>query len=635
MFDRIYKISILTIAISIGILTTKFFLFSPLIALTIFVSSLCLCLVLKNEKLTSLSLFINFIFLGQISIAFEKRSTFDEDENIRCVAYLAQIVDEEKNIATIVRYKDEAWKILQSKTKVKLKTEERFQYGDLVLVGGTPKKLKGNLNPFCFDYKKFLQEQNIDYNHNLTLYQIVGNKPESYLKAQLKIFREKLRNILQRHIHDEKARGVILAMVLGLKGNLKEIQNVYSTTGVVHILAVSGLHVGIIFLLINFILGFLFRKRPQHVAKLILTLLPLWFYAGITGFSPSVLRSTLMCSIMLLCNFFSTKTKVQSSISISALLLLLYDPKLIFNVGFQLSYGAVIGIVLFQKEIFEMFKLENRFLKYFWGITAVTLAAQTFTLPLILFYFQKFPTYFIFSNLFIIPMSSIFVILGLLVIFSSPINFLYISLSYLLNYILVMTNKVMIAISQLPQSSIQGIKMDLFDVFLLYGGILCLLLFLQKEKFLKLLCVICFTFMVKEICMGYKNVRQQILIFYDVRPYWAMSFIKGCHAVVFSDKRLQDFPLMIEKQIKPSLEHYEVTQSEFKFYDEKIKMLQIEKMKICVVNSNKIFLSESDLEFDYVLNNSFENTSEKIKAKEIIFTHCHEDQQMTPQIFVI
>ncbi len=243
-----------------------------------------------------------------MSIVFEKNN-FHEAEKMAYVAYLAQIVDEEKNIAKIMSYKDEVWKIVKSQRRVKLKTAEKFRYGDLVLVQGTPKKLKSNLNPYCFDYKKFLQEQNIDYYHKVNFYQIIGNKPESYLKAQFKILREKLKVVLQKHIHDEQARGVILAMVLGLKEGLKEIQNVYSTTGVVHILAVSGLHVGIIFLVINFILGFLFRKRPQHVAKIIFTLLPLWFYAGITGFSPSVLRSTLMCSITLICIFFFNKTR--------------------------------------------------------------------------------------------------------------------------------------------------------------------------------------------------------------------------------------------------------------------------------------------------------------------------------------
>ncbi len=232
-------------------------------------------------------------------------------------------------------------------------------------------------------------------------------------------------------------------------------------------------------------------------------------------------------------------------------------------------------------------------------------------------------------------MSSVFVILGLLVIFFSPINFLYVKISYLLNFFLVMTNKVMQFISSLPYSSIKGIKIDLCDVFLLYGLILCVLLFCQKEKFLPLLCVICFAFICKEIFIGYKKYSQRILIFYNVKPYWALSFIKGGDAVVCLDKRLQDFPSMIEKQIIPSLNHYVVTRTEMKFYDEKIKMLELEKMKICILNRNKIFLPDLDFEFDYLLNNSFMNIAEKVKAKEIIFTHHHENQQTTPQIFII
>jgi len=341
-----------------------------------------------------------------------------------------------------------------------------------------------------------------------------------------------------------------------------------------------------------------------------------------------------MCSIMLLCNFFSTKTKIQSSIVISALLLLLFDSTMLFNVGFQLSYCAVIGIVLFQKKIYKLFTLENKFLKYLWELTSVTLSAQIFTLPLILFYFQKFPTYFVISNLIIIPMSSVFVILGILVISSSPINFLYKFLSYLLNFVLVTTNKIMVWISELPKSSIQGITIDMCDVILLYGVIMCVLLFCQKEKFLKLFCMICFSFMSKEIFMGYKSMRQRILIFYNLKPYWAMSFIKGSDAVVFSDQRLKDFPMMIESQIVPSLEHYGVGRREFRFYDEKIKMLEVEQKKICVVN-DKIFFTPLNFEFDYLWNNSFSDVSDKVRAKENIFTwHC-EGQKTLPQVFIL
>jgi competence protein ComEC len=577
--------------------------------------------------------------LGYLSITLEKEKILNQKQNFDCVSYMVQIVDEEKNIANILSLKNKNWEKMKVKELIKLKTDAKFHYGDLLLIQGNPKEIKTTLNPFCFDYKKFLQDQNINYQQNLIFYEKLGNVPANYFLAKLKLLREKLKIILQKHIYDEQAQGVILAMMLGFKKNLgNEIQNIYSTTGVIHVLSVSGLHVGIIFFVINFILGIFFKKRPRHFAKLFLTLISLWIYAGLTGFSPSVIRATLMCSIMLLCNFFSTKNQIQSSISISALFILLFGPKLIYNLGFQLSYSAVIGIILFQKKIKEMVNVKNKFIKYFWEISSVTLSAQIFTLPLILFYFQKFPTYFIFSNLIIIPMSTIFVVLGLLVIFFSPINFLYKIISYALNFVLVWVNKIMIFIAGLPKSSIQGIKIDLYDVIFLYGIIFCFLLFLEKEKILKLLYMVCLLFMAKSFYNEYLTSRQKILIFYNVKPYWALSYIKGDEGIIFLDKKLESFPEIIKNQIIPSLNHYQVRGLECRFYDEKIKMLEIEKMKFCILSKEfKNFLPALNFEFDYLLDNSFlENIAAKIKAKKIICTHTTcDDHQTTPQIFVL
>ena len=638
IFDKLFKISFLTIAFIIGIFISKFYLCSKLIIFLILSLSTCFSF-FKNQNLKFFFVIVNFIFLGQLATTFEKEKKLNQKQNLDCVVYIAQIVDEEKNIANIISLKNENWKNLKLKELIKLRSQEKFCYGDLILIQGSPKEIKTSLNPFCFDYKKFLQDQNVNYQQNLFFYKKIGNVPENYFFAKLHLVRENLKTILQKYIHDEQAQGIILAMMLGLKKDLeKEIQDIYLTTGVIHVLAVSGLHVGIIFFMINFILGIFFKRRPRHFAKLFLTLLFLWIYAGLTGFSPSVLRATLMCSIMLLCNFFSTQNQIQSSISISALLLLLLDPQLIYNLGFQLSYSAVIGIVLFQQKIKSLFNVKNKFIKYFWEISSVTLSAQIFTLPLILFYFQKFPTYFILSNLVIIPMSSIFVILGLLVIFFSPINFLYKIFSYILNFVLVCVNRIMIFIAHLPKSSIQEIKIDLLDVIFLYGIIFCLLLFFEKEKFLKLLYTICFLFISKSFYNEYQTSKQKIVIFYNVKPYWAISFIKGKSAIIFLDQKIKNFPNVVENQIMPSLNHYQVIASKCEFYDEKIKMLEIEGMKFCIVNKDfKNFLPTLDFGFDYLLNNSFhENISEKIKAKKIIFTHSScNDYLSTPQIFIL
>ena len=628
---KLYKISILTIAFICGILISEFFILPKIITFSLLSISILACIICKNLTIQSVFILINFLSLGHISITSEKEKILKHKQDLHCVAYIAQIVDEEKNVANIVSVKNKYWEKLKINERIKLKTTEKFIYGDLILVQGNPRKISSKLNPFCFDYKKFLQSQNINYQHNLCLYERIGNVPENYFLSKLKLYREKLRNNLQKYIKDEQARGIISAMLLGLKKDLgKNIQNIYSTTGVIHVLAVSGMHVGIIFLFINFLLQFFFKKGQKNIIKLLLTLLFLWFYAGITGFSPSVLRATLMFSIMLLCDFFSFKNQIQSSISISALLLLLFDPKIIYNLGFQLSYSAVIGIVLFQKKIKDLLHIKNRILKYCWDISSVTLSAQIFTLPLILYYFKKFPTYFIFSNLIIIPMSSCFVILGLIVILLSPINFLHKVSSYILNFVLVTVNKVITLIANLPKSSIQTIEIDFLDVIFLYSLIFCLLFFLSNEKFLRLFFITCLILIGKNFYQDYSLRKQNILIFYNVKPYWALSFIKGKRSVVIADKKMETLDYIIDNQIKPSLEHYKIVNVEYKFYDDDIRMFELDQNKICVVSRNfKNFLpSTLDFNFDFLLNNSFlDDISDKIRSKEVI------NYSITPKIF--
>lgn len=628
---KLYKISILTIAFICGILISEFFILPKIITFSLLPISILACIICKNLTIQSIFILINFLSLGHISLTFEKEKILTHKQDLNCVAYIAQIVDEEKNVANIVSVKNKCWKKLKINERIKLKTTEKFLYGDLILVQGNPRKINSKRNPFCFDYKKFLQSQNINYQQNLCICERIGNVPENYFLSKLKLYREKLRNNLQKYIKDEQARGIISAMLLGLKKDLgKNIQNIYSTTGVIHVLAVSGLHVGIIFLFINFLLQFFFKKGTKNIIKLLLTLFFLWFYVGITGFSPSVLRATLMFSIMLLCDFFSFKNQIQSSISISALLLLLFDPKIIYNLGFQLSYSAVIGIVLFQKKIKDLLHIKNRILKYCWDISSVTLSAQIFTLPLILYYFKKFPTYFIFSNLIIIPMSSCFVILGLIVILLSPINFLHKVSSYILNFVLVTVNKVITLIANLPKSSIQTIEIDFFDVIFLYSFIFCLLFFLSNEKFLRLFFITCLILIGKNFYQDYSLRKQNILIFYNVKPYWALSFIKGKRAVVIADKKMETLDYIIDNQIKPSLEHYKIVNVEYKFYDDDIRMFELDQNKICVVSRNfKNFLPCAlDFNFDFLLNNSFlDDISDKIRSKEVI------NYSITPKIF--
>ena len=197
IFDKLFKISFLTIAFIIGIFISKFYLCSKLIIFLILALSTCFSF-FKNQNLKFFFVIVNFIFLGQLATTFEKEKKLNQKQNLDCVAYIAQIVDEEKNIANIISFKNENWKNLKLKERIKLRSQEKFCYGDLILIQGSPKEIKTSLNPFCFDYKKFLQDQNVNYQQNLFFYKKIGNVPENYFFAKLHLVRENLKTILQK-----------------------------------------------------------------------------------------------------------------------------------------------------------------------------------------------------------------------------------------------------------------------------------------------------------------------------------------------------------------------------------------------------------------------------------------------------
>ena len=204
---------------------------------------------------------------------------------------------------------------------------------------------------------------------------------------------------LSAYIDSEQELVTVKAMLLGRRDEVtSEMENVYQSTGTSHILAVSGLHFGIVFLLFSIIFGWLKTGRLRWLYYL-LVLLGIWSFAFLTGSSPSVMRASLMLTIVLVAEFSSRKSSIYNSIFVSAFLLLLFDPYLLFSVSFQLSYAAVLGIVYLYQRIYALVFLRSSILNFLWKITTVSLSVQMITFPITLFYFHQFPLVFPVTNL--------------------------------------------------------------------------------------------------------------------------------------------------------------------------------------------------------------------------------------------
>lgn len=317
----------------------------------------------------------------------------------------------------------EEGKVSFIKEKVLLKIqkdslEDELHIGDRVVSRVQPIELKSQKNPYAFDYKHYLLQKNIAREVYLEKGNwMVSESKKRSLKAFSEEVRKKLILNLQKKIVHKDVLSVTLALILGeRKGISTLLQQDYSNAGVVHILAVSGLHIGIIVMLLQFLFYPLKRFKYGKESQLFLILFLLWCYAFLAGLSSSVVRSVTMFSFVVVGLALKRRTPIYHSLVTSALVLVLVNPFYFFDLGFRMSYIAVFAIVTLFPIFSNIWKPKNRIFKYIYGVLLVSLAAQIGLLPITLFYFNQFPGLFLVSNLVILPTLGVVLIFGFCVL---------------------------------------------------------------------------------------------------------------------------------------------------------------------------------------------------------------------------
>ena len=357
--------------------------------------------------------------------------------------------------------------------------------GDLLFIKGQPKLVSPPSNPGEFNYKNYLVYNRVYHQHYVRAdYAKIGHRPISRLIALSDKMRLYCTRVISEFIHIQDARAVILALSLGVKDELdNDLVQAFSATGSMHVLAVSGLHVGIIYLVIFNILSRVgLNKKKYRWLLAILSMSVLWFYAMLTGLSPSVLRAVTMFSFVALGRALFRKGNIYNTLAASAFLLLWFNPYLIMSVGFQLSYLAVFGIVYIQPKLYSLWNPKNYLIDKIWEISCVSIAAQLATGPLSVLYFHQFPTYFLISNLFIIP-AAFLSLLGTLLLFAlSPLPYIGSALGWLLGGFVNVVNELVYWVSSFPKSTFSGIYLDILATWLLYLTIGFLILYLVKKR---------------------------------------------------------------------------------------------------------------------------------------------------------
>jgi competence protein ComEC len=296
---------------------------------------------------------------------------------------------------------------------------------DKILVKGIFTKIQDPKNPFEFNYKNYLKHQQIFHQIVLSKSAVIFLQKSNTIKGLAASTREKITNALEKNGFKNNELAVINALLLGQRQDISEdLMQSYIGAGAIHILAVSGLHVGIILLLLNMLFKPLNYFKNGKLIATVCVILLLWLFAILAGLSASVIRAVAMFTAIAFAMFSNKSSNVYHALVISMFFLLLFNANYLFEVGFQLSYLAVFAIVWIQPKIYNLWVPKFWIVTKFWQLFTVSIAAQLGVLPLSLYYFHQFPGLFFVSNLVIIPFLGIILALGIIVILCSLIGFL-------------------------------------------------------------------------------------------------------------------------------------------------------------------------------------------------------------------
>jgi len=419
------------------------------------------------------------------------------------------------------------------------KDSTTLSYGDQLLVKGNPDEISEPMNPGEFNYKRFLSFNNVYHQDYLTYnFSVIGHEvPNPILKRAYEL-RAKASSILTTYLGDSRENNIAQALVLGVKDGLdREIEHAYSASGAMHVLAVSGLHVGIIYGIILLFFKPFRKTKVRNWLLAIFSLIILWSYALVTGFSPSVLRAVTMFSFIAVAQASGRNTNIYNTLAASGFILLLFDPYLIMSVGFQLSFLAVFGIVYIQPRLYNAIEVDNYWLDQVWAITAVSIAAQIATIPLTLLYFHQFPTFFLVSNLAVIPGAFVILCSGLLLLFVSPFPALAELVGWLMQKLIYIVNFIVFEISEIPYSQITDIEITTLQAWFIIGCILCILFLfrLKKLEYLIYTAVLASSFALVEFTQTLEAKRQNKITIYRVNKHTAIDFTKGTKSHLFTD----------------------------------------------------------------------------------------------------
>jgi competence protein ComEC len=415
---------------------------------------------------------------------------------------------------------------------------------------GTFLKIKGSVylnkspnNPNQFDYGKYLENQQI-YGQIYTDYSHISKSQyaEKSITYYAGILRNRIVHNLEKNHFNETELSVVNALILGQQQDIsQEINRDYQYAGAVHILSVSGLHVGFILLFITFLLKPIPNTKRNSFLKLIIVVISLWSFGIIAGLAPSVVRSVTMFSFVAIGLFLRRSVNIYHTLLVSALLILLFRPSFLFDVGFQLSYLALFFIVWLQPLLTSFWTPKNKVITYFWEIITVSFAAQIGTFPLSVYYFHQFPGLFIVTNIIILPMLSVILCLGVVVMILAAFDFVWMPLLKSLEWSIWLLNKIISWVASFQDFVVKDISFNWQMMCCSYLLIFSIILWFMKPTCKKLILSLVAIVLVQIAVLKaeYSNQKKSELIVFNKKKNTIITERDGTKVTVFATKSFE------------------------------------------------------------------------------------------------
>lgn len=411
--------------------------------------------------------------------------------------------------------------------------------GDVFLIPDSANLISGPKNLAGFDYQYFEGIHQVFYQCTLSAGEFIPLPARHSLRSWAFGLQAVCGQIIGNYITDVSAAAFLTAMIAGLRTNLPpQLYTAFSRTGTVHIISISGMHVQIVYFLLGGLI-FLIRKTKNRglilFRKLFLTVL-IWIYAMISGFSPAVCRCALAITLLIFTENMDRKVAGPLMLSLSAFLMLLYQPWLLADMGFQLSYMAVAGLHLFQSTIRQLIYFNHRLLREIWNLCATSIAAQLLTFPLCLYYFHQFPVYFLLANLLIIPLTGLILYIGLALVTFSFIPVIGRMIASLYHILYLLMNYLLNKISTLPGAVIDNLYPDIMTVILIMIGVFLVLRYLEFKEIttLKPLMVVVSLLLAENFYFTLYHLKQHEIVFVNSKEPIGICILDGTQAFIIN-----------------------------------------------------------------------------------------------------